>query len=258
MTKKDIKQCFGITSRTIIKKITILLISLLFVRCSIYSPSISPPVVIDKKGQVQLDGNVSVSNSLLIPVGLHASAAYGITDNVSVQLSASHILRCNNEFDVALGYYQNINKKFRIGAFPGFNIGYVFLDEKYVDIMGGQSYTESWRGYYYSPYLRLQLLFNNKYITIGLGTKAGIYCPSLTVDGFPKNQKALLVEPMIFIMPSLWNDNLKISVNSSFTKLFPIDNRSIYFNDDYSLDYNSLILSVGLNYRFNLNQNIKN
>lgn len=257
-TLSKLKALVEVKIQTIVKYSAFLSTLLLLTQCSFYSPSISSPVVIDKKGQVQLDGNISVSNYLLTPIGFHGSVAYGIADNASAQLSASYISGCNNEFGGTVGYYYDLNKNLKVGAFPGFNFGYVFLDEEYVDIMGGQSYTYSWRGNYLSPYFRLQFLFDNKYMTIGLGTKAGMYYPKLKVNNLPKNQNAFLLEPSIFIMPSLWNDDLRISINSSFSKLFSVNNGSVDYHGDYPLDYNNVIVSIGLNYRFSIARNANN
>ena len=98
--------------------------------CTTYLPAIQPPVTIKEKGQIQADASVSFTSALLVPLGLHGSIAYGITDNTSVQLSTNMMLFDFSEYDICAGNYFINKNKFRLGVFPGYSHGRIDYMEK--------------------------------------------------------------------------------------------------------------------------------
>ena len=54
--------------------------------CSVYSPQKPIPVLIEKKGDIEIDGGISVPIFELSPI-INTSFSYGLTDKIQGQLS---------------------------------------------------------------------------------------------------------------------------------------------------------------------------
>jgi hypothetical protein len=235
---------------TILTRVITISLLVILTSCSLYTPSIAPPILIEKKGEFQFDGNISVSNNeLLTPYGLHAAAAYCPKDNMFAQLSLSSTLGLATEFDFNLGQYINPTDLIKVGIFPGLNYGTVSFNETRGSLLNNMRINK-WRGDYYTPYLKLQATSDTKYMKLGFGTKTGYYIPNINVNDLNYNDKALVVQPMVFIMPKIWNDRKwsNISINISYAKLFG-SSEDFTFTENYDLFYNSLRIGIGFSYK---------
>ena len=217
--------------------------------CSVYSPAIQSPVITEKQGQIQIDGNASVSSELLFPPGAHGSLAYGITDNTSLQLSANMKLFHYTEIGISIGNYFINESKFRLGFFPGYSYGEVDYTDMNGDIMTGASHEDYWSGNYQNIYINLQSLFNLKIITLGVGAKTGLYFPDLMNNNRIENKKAIITQPTLYIKPNLKYDRFICALTVSYLSLNTVDGFRNY-NDMHNYFYNPFTIAFGFGFKF--------
>lgn len=232
----------------------VFLIPVLLPGCSVYSPSVSPPVLITEKNEVQVDASISTSypgTYSFVPSGFNASIAYGIFDHTSIQVSASRILGGYNRIEMTTGYYLPFSNRFKIGFFPGLSHGHVFTWELVGYSMGIPEYVR-WKGDYLAPSSKFQMLYKNEWIACGLGVKGSIYIPDISRSNTQLDPgNALLLEPSVFLIPSVAKLPVGITFIGSFSRPYPMRDGSPDFNSDYALEYPGFTFGLGLNFRIN-------
>jgi len=223
--------------KNLIKLIFVLLI---LTSCAVYTPQVSPPILIEEKGDVQLNFGGNISSALISP-GLNAAITYGFTDKIQVQLYTSYISSGTAHFQFLAGYNLKLNEKANIRLFGGYFYG--IGDVKYMQILshGSPNYIGNYQSYFgkiqFSKFVRK----NN----IGLTFTVGHFQPNYTVKyenntgftDFEINQKGLLLDPSIYFN---WNFSDKLGLTFTYSNAWikPLDQINIDSPNNYELDYN--------------------
>jgi hypothetical protein len=214
--------------------------------CSVYTSQVTTPVLIEKKGEMQIDGNLSFSN--FFHPGAHGTITYGLFDNVALQSSFNYIFKRKFHYDVSLGYSLGLSEHFSLGLYPGFSAGH---SDIYIHNDWYRSYysDDFISGSYKTPYVRLQTLYDFHFVFIALSCRTGWFMPNFTKNNSTiLNQQGFLLEPGISIV--LYYKNFGGNIGYSYGKIFRDNELSEYINP-YG------IFSLGMNYRFQLGQKKK-
>jgi len=231
----------------------IVLIPMLFHGCAVYSPSISTPVLISEKHEKQIDAGITTAfpySYSFVPSGFYGSFAYCIFDNTPVQFSASRMLMGHSRYELSAGYNLPITGSIRLGVFPGMSSGDVFSWEVTGYSMGIPDYDRR-LGEYLAPNTRVQLLFQNHRISVGMGAKGSLYIPAISLNTTRLNLgNAFIFEPSIFITPTDPNTPAGFTVFCTYSKPFPMAGGSPDFSGTYGLEYPDFTIGIGFHYRF--------
>ncbi|MFB6317714.1 hypothetical protein [Saccharicrinis sp. FJH54] len=217
-----------------------------FNSCSIYSPSVSSPVLVKNKGDKQTDISITTSDQLGSGVGFSFSKAYGLKDNTALRFTVTKELGGKNELDFTLGKYTVLSPKTRFGLFPGLSGGFINYTDMTGDIKNAD--WERWSGHYFSPYLRLQFLAEFDFMTVGAGTTIRYFIPDFYRDDERFNQTGFAIEPSLFIMPTYAKRRTHLTLNCAYSDFHPVGRLHPgynYYSDHY---FNKLVFSIGINY----------
>lgn len=226
------------------KHIVTCTISLLLTGCAIYTPQVSPPILIKEKGDIQLDIGANVSSVLITP-GVNASASIGLTDNVQTQLYTCYISSGTTHFQLLTGYNFKINEKSDFKLMGGYFYG--IGNVTYQGIFYGEPIT--YKGHYKSIFSKIQFSKQMKSpnkiwgFTFTLGNFTPDYSinynetTEIQTETKKINQKGILFEPYLFYHYKL-SDRFGLTLSYSNCWIKPINQLNDDYPNRYDLDYN--------------------
>jgi len=242
----------------LIFRILIIVIILFLDSCAVYTPQVTPPILIEEKNEMQTDIGGSFSSFYITP-GMYASIAYGLTDYLAIQSFGSIISSGTYHFEESLGLNKKINDKIKISLLTGYFYGVgTVLDKTHMSIG-----PIKWEGHYQSPFVRFQ--FSNKFKKLywGFGLKAGYFNPEyyktreydyhsiIVHETTLINQKGLLIEPSLFFNIRI-KDKFGIIFNLADSWIKPLDQFNECCPNSYEIKYDYYgNIGIGIYYKFN-------
>ncbi|MFB6341030.1 hypothetical protein ACE1ET_04890 [Saccharicrinis sp. FJH62] len=214
---------------------------LLLSSCALYTPQVAPPILIEEKGETELDFGASISSFLITP-GADVSVAYGFTDKIHAQAYASYISSGTIHLQLLTGYRFNINERANIRLLGGY-----FYGNGNVKYQEGFNEPMNYKGFYQSILGKFQYTntFKNHNKIWGLSFTIGNFTPYYKVyyvessNDMDKviDQKGILFEPYLFYHYKI-SDKLGITFSYSNTWIKPINQLNNDYPNHYELDYN--------------------
>ena len=201
---------------------------LLLSSCSVYTSQVSPPVLIESKGEIEFDGGISIIPSS--SVGVNTSISYGLTEKIQSQLFVSHI---GQGFDGEattlqgiIGYSFFTNEHLSFKSFVGYFYGSA-------NLIGDSSnlYLYNFKGNYQSLFGQFQFILKKKKYSLGVTLKIGEFYSTekSTWKNNTINDKGVLFEPSIFYIKTFKNKKFRLH----FLYSIPFLNLKKYNHDGY-------------------------
>ena len=228
-----------------------IIISITFLSsCSSYYPKVEPFVNTKSSGDIQVNAGLIGTSENTIVLGYDVAAAVAITDksytqffhysNISLfnklsldQFSGGYKFDLQNDWyiDASIGY---TNQEIRHTYNTGTSIDNIDFNTDY--------------GFFKIPFTKVQLVYDNQDdVLLAFSCKAGVVVPE--IKNFDQN--ALLVQPSLTFTPTMSDKKSSLSLNCGFSRMFPISDHKIKFNDSYFFDRHGMQVSINYGYRFN-------
>ena len=214
--------------------------AVLMTGCSVYSPTCADIPLIREKGEVQLEGMVYPDK----PLGLRASAAWGVTDHLAVEAIVDPLRQYSQAM---VGFYSPVGSKFVYELYGGFGGG----------TRDGGSYDDPdirYKAKYLLPFIQTDCGWINLIEPLNLDFAVSLKVGAMhgqTINFFKQYDSIwvhwmaqtyddwmLLVEPTVELRMG-W-DNLKFSLRAGWSAL--------YFG--HSISNFPYSLGLGVSYRF--------
>ncbi|HEU4788066.1 MAG TPA: hypothetical protein VFS71_00105 [Flavobacterium sp.] len=226
------------------KIITLFLICATFTRCSpiYYVPNTQNVPVIKNKGQTNIQLTINSSEST---EGTELQGAYGITDEIALQLNADWVKSSESSsygsgkfIEFGPGYYRNISEHFVFETYGLLGFGSLKYEE---DINTPQEINASFTRFGLQP----SISFSSKYFNASLSSRfANLNYNSVSgnlydVDYLKANNSYWLIEPALTLQGGL--ENIKLQIQFQYSNNLTNSN----FSQDYALF--SLGLKITLN-----------
>ncbi len=230
------------------KKLFLLILTCsLFTSCVMYHPHNVDIPLLEKKGDLRIDGSVNMTFPLLDGTGANATVSWAPLNMLGVQAAGS------------LSDPHNYQVQAAIGTYHGWGLSVL---ECYIGAGTGHSYYEFSNknrhvgGQYNLMFSQINFGWNHladDAIDFGFGIKAGLLTPDWTKESFNESTQTWTTDfnhtdPHFLIEPQLMfragGEHLKFSINVAYSAL------SDWPTDDDNLNYTRLSISLGLNYKF--------
>ena len=221
--------------------IQLTLFSLIFSSCAVYTPQAAPPILIEEKGEVELNVGGNISSGL--NAGLNAAVAYGFTDKIQAQVYTSYIPDGTTHLQFLTGYNARLNEKTNLRLFGGYFYGFGNIRDANINFFG-KSGPVHYIGSYQSYFGKAQLSRSMGKMNTGLTCTVGHFQPNFSVEyeenpgitAYTVDQKGLLFEPGIYLNFK-FSENLGLSFICSYAWLNPLDQVNTDSPNKYQLDY---------------------
>lgn len=218
--------------------------------CVVYHPHNVDISLLHQRGQLQLDGSLSLSAPLFAAPAVNATASYAPLNHMGVQAAASLTSPHYYYFQGAAGTWFT-SGNFVAEGYLGYGYGRSLIDSASTSLTHNYQVDGNYDLYFGQINLGLADLANG-HIDMGLGLKGGYLTPNFKqteflADGLTQ-EASTYADPSFLIQPQLMFrfgfSKLKFSFNLGYTYLtqWAFDNN--YFN------YDRLSLSAGVSYRF--------
>lgn len=243
-----------------IKNLLILILPFLLSGCFVYNSQFSPPILIEQKGEVQLNGGFTYN--LLLP-SYYGSVTYGISDQFYGQLYSVMGYENNTSFyEASLAWYKPSTSNFRFGI----HAGYFYGDAVGASIgISTTDYSYSYAGNYQAPFIIFQSILKREKTIWSFGCKLAYFNthlqetkqPFLFNNGEPMaitpfNNKALLIEPLFSFIPNKQSIYKNFALTIGYSHPFFIPIKSPYY-DFYENTNPYGNFSFGIKYSFSIN-----
>nr|WP_315203010.1 hypothetical protein [uncultured Flavobacterium sp.] len=230
------------------KIITLFLICATFTRCSpvYYVPNTQNVPVMKNKGQTNIQLNINSSEST---EGTELQGAYGITDEIALQLNADWVKSSESSssgsgkfIEFGPGYYRNISKHFVFETYGLLGFGSLKYEDSGNTL---QKINASFTRFGLQP----SISFSSKYFNASLSSRfAKLNYNSVSgnfydVEYLKANNSYWLIEPAITLQGGFENIKLQIQLQYS-------NNQT---NSNFSQDYT--LVSLGLKVTLNPKKN---
>lgn len=224
-------------NRTIISFASLFLLTL-FSGC-FYHPHSSDIPLISEKGEVRVDGGIS-----LIPTA-HATISYGLTNKIAIQAYASKGNDKNNYLQASTGIYKKFNANEVLETYVGYGNGNSY---DFSTITGGKLFGSY--QLYFGQFNYGKIRDENSKIEYALSIKAGYLTANLTANNyfepptsnFELKDNNLLVEPSGLIR--FGGNKFKLGLKLGYNYLYKFNNQDLY------IPYSRFNFGLGLNYNF--------
>ncbi len=228
---------------------------------TIYTPQTAAPILLEEKGEVQVDVGGSLSADPVIP-SVNGSVSYAINNKLRTQLYANHSQCGITHLQALLGYDFSLTDKSKLLVSGGYFQGFGSIQDTDHGLFAG-AVTTTYTGNYQSLFGKMQYsrAWNKGNGHWGIMLTSGYLQPNYQasterldyVTTETINQSGLLLEPNLF---ANWNisERINFSVSYSYAWIKSLDQINTTHPNQYALNYNKYG-SLGLNFGYKLGQN---
>ncbi|HBF88182.1 MAG TPA: hypothetical protein DDX39_06020 [Bacteroidales bacterium] len=158
---------------------TLLISQVLFILiisgCAVYYPQVTPPNLINKKGDLNVQGGGTLYSPYMYPDGVYGSASYGINSFISSQVYSSYKIFSGANFEGNISLYKNITPKIFVSGTVGYSYGFNKVE------MWNMKYGDyTWKGNYNLQFGKIIFSKTSKLFEWGTQLKIGVLSPDYT------------------------------------------------------------------------------